>query len=163
MRRNGKYKIDGYICEFMEKTAIISFIQQHLEAQLSDYIDELHSVNEEIGKETKSSAGDKFETSREMMSQEVGRIEERIAYLKKQINSLHQIPLNTVDTIQNGSLVLTNHELFFFGIAFGKLHVEKETLMGLSLNSPLGKLMATKKKGDELTFMNRNYLIQNVK
>ena len=46
----------------MNKAKIISFIQQHLETQLTDYIDELHSVNEEIGKETKSSAGDKFET-----------------------------------------------------------------------------------------------------
>ena len=146
----------------MEKTAIISFIRQHLEAQLTDYIEELHSVNEEIGKETKSSAGDKFETSREMMNQEVGRIEERIAYLKKQTNYLNQIPLSTVDSIQSGSLVLTNHGLFFFGIAFGKLDIDKEILMGLSLNSPLGKLMANKKNGDELTFMSRNYNIQNV-
>lgn len=146
----------------MEKTAIISFIHQHLELQLTDYIEELHSVNEEIGKETKSSAGDKFETSREMMNQEVGRIEERIAYLKKQINYLNQIPLSAVDSIQNGSLVLTNYGLFFFGIAFGKLDIEKEILMGLSLNSPLGKLMANKNKGDELTFIGRNYIIQNI-
>ncbi len=146
----------------MEKTTIISFIRQHLEAQLTDYIEELHSVNEEIGKETKSSAGDKFETSREMMNQEVGRIEERIAYLKKQTNYLNQIPLSTVDSIQSGSLVLTNHGLFFFGIAFGKLDIDKEILMGLSLNSPLGKLMANKKNGDKLTFMSRNYDIQNV-
>tara|TARA_R110000868_G_scaffold209084_1_gene458650 strand:- start:249 stop:692 length:444 start_codon:yes stop_codon:yes gene_type:complete len=146
----------------MDKTKIISFIQQHLEAQFTDYVNELHSVNEEIGKETKSSAGDKFETSREMMNQEVGRIEERIAHLKKQINSLKNIPLKTVTSIQNGSLVRTNHGLFFFGIAFGKLNLDEQDLMGLSLNSPLGKLMTKKKEGDELTFMNRKYIIQNV-
>jgi transcription elongation GreA/GreB family factor len=146
----------------MDKTKIISFIQEHLQTQLSDYVDELQSVNEEIGKETKSSAGDKFETSREMMNQEISRIEERIAYLKKQINSLKNIPLKKVESIQNGSLVLTNHGLFFFGIAFGKLNLEAQDLMGLSLNSPLGKLMTDRKEGDELTFMDRNYLIQSV-
>lgn len=146
----------------MDKTKIISFIQQHLETQLSDYIEELNSTNEEIGKETKSSAGDKFETSREMMNQEVSRIEERIAYLKKQRNALNQISLNPVNAITNGSLVLTNHGLFFFGIAFGKLDLDSGSLMGLSLNSPLGKLMKDKKSGDELSFMNRNYNIENV-
>lgn len=146
----------------MKKTEIISFIKQHLENQLFDYVEELNSTNEEIGKETKSSAGDKFETSREMMNQEVSRIEERIAYLKRQLNSLNQISTNTVDAITNGSLVLTNHGLFFFGIAFGKLSIEDHPLLGLSLNSPLGQLMKDKKTGEELTFMNRNYMIKSI-
>lgn len=146
----------------MEKVEIISFIRKHLEKQLSDYIAELNSTNEEIGKETKSSAGDKFETSREMMNQEVSRIEERIAYLKRQLNSLNQISTNSVDTITNGSLVWTNHGLFFFGIAFGKLDIESNVLLGLSLNSPLGQLMKDKKTGEELNFMNRNYKIKSV-
>jgi hypothetical protein len=98
-----------------------------------------------------------------MMNQEVGRVEERISYLKKQINRLKNIPLKKVDTIQNGSLVLTNHGLFFFGIAFGKLNLEAQDLMGLSLNSPLGKLMTDRKDGDELTCMDRNYLIHGLK
>ncbi len=146
----------------MNKAKIISFIQQHLETQLTDYIDELHSVNEEIGEETKSSAGDKFETSREMMNQEVSRIEERITYLKKQVNALQNISLKPSTSIQNGSVVQTNHGLFFFGIAFGKLNSEEHDLIGLSLNSPLGKLMTEKTAGDEFTFMNRKYIIQNV-
>ena len=146
----------------MKKTEIISIIRQHLETQLFDYVEELNSTNEEIGKETKSSAGDKFETSREMMNQEVSRIEERIAYLKRQLNSLNQISTNTVEAITNGSLVLTNHGLFFFGIAFGKLSIEDNPLLGLSFNSPLGQLMKDKKTGEELTFMNRNYKIKSI-
>ena len=162
MIRNDKFKIDGYICRFMNKTKIISFIQQHLDTQLNDYVNELHSVNDGIGKETKSSAGDKFETSREMMNQEVSRIEERIAYLKKQVNAVQNISLKSSTSIQNGSLVQTNHGLFFFGIAFGKLNSEEHDLMGLSLISPLGKLMTNQKAGDEFTFMTRKYIIQNV-
>ena len=52
--------------------------------------------------------------------------------------------------------------LLFFGIAFGKLNSEEHDLIGLSLNSPLGKLMTEKTAGDEFTFMNRKYIIQNV-
>jgi transcription elongation GreA/GreB family factor len=146
----------------LKKEAVISAIQESIGEQIGDYILELNSVNEEIGKETKSSAGDKFETSREMMNQEVSRLEERIAYLKKQLNSLQQLSQRKSSSIQNGSLVNTNHGLFFFGIAFGKLESQGSTIMGLSLNSPLGKIMTDKKEGDSLTFMNRNYSIETI-
>ncbi|MFT5666209.1 MAG: transcription elongation GreA/GreB family factor [Vicingaceae bacterium] len=146
----------------LKKEAVISAIRESIGEQIGDYILELNSVNEEIGKETKSSAGDKFETSREMMNQEVSRLEERIAYLKKQLNSLQQLSQRKSSSIQNGSLVNTNHGLFFFGIAFGKLESQGSTIMGLSLNSPLGKIMTDKKEGDSLTFMNRNYSIETI-
>ncbi|MFB1022287.1 MAG: hypothetical protein QMC40_05955 [Vicingaceae bacterium] len=146
----------------LKKEAVISAIQESIGEQIGDYILELNSVNEEIGKETKSSAGDKFETSREMMNQEVSRLEERIAYLKKQLNSLQQLSQRKSSSIENGSLVNTNHGVFFFGIAFGKLESQGSTIMGLSLNSPLGKIMTDKKEGDSLTFMNRNYSIETI-
>jgi transcription elongation GreA/GreB family factor len=146
----------------LKKETVISAIQESIGEQIGDYILELNSVNEEIGKETKSSAGDKFETSREMMNQEVSRLEERIAYLKKQLNSLQQLSQRKSSSIENGSLVNTNHGVFFFGIAFGKLESQGSTIMGLSLNSPLGKIMTDKKEGDSLTFMNRNYSIETI-
>jgi len=146
----------------LKKEAVISAIHEAIGEQIGDYILELNSVNEEIGKETKSSAGDKFETSREMMNQEVSRLEERIAYLKKQLNSLQQLSQRKSSSIENGSLVHTNHGLFFFGIAFGKLETQGSSIMGLSLNSPLGKIMTDKKEGDSLTFMNRNYSIKTI-
>jgi transcription elongation GreA/GreB family factor len=146
----------------LKKEAVISAIQESIGEQIGDYILELNSVNEEIGKETKSSAGDKFETSREMMNQEISRLEERIAYLKKQLNSLQQLSQRKSSSIENGSLVNTNHCVFFFGIAFGKLESQGSTIMGLSLNSPLGKIMTDKKEGDSLTFMNRNYSIETI-
>ena len=146
----------------LKKEAVISAIHEAIGEQIGDYILELNSVNEEIGKETKSSAGDKFETSREMMNQEVSRLEERIAYLKKQLNSLQQLSQRKSSSIENGSLVDTNHGLFFFGIAFGKLETQGSSIMGLSLNSPLGKIMTDKKEGDSLTFMNRNYSIETI-
>ena len=54
----------------IDKTAYIDSIIQKLKLQLAELETELNSIDdEEIGNETKSSAGDKFETSREMMSQ----------------------------------------------------------------------------------------------
>ena len=82
--------------------------------------------------------------------------------LKKQVNALQNISLKPSTSIQNGSVVQTNHGLFFFGIAFGKLNSEEHDLIGLSLNSPLGKLMTEKTAGDEFTFMNRNTLFKTL-
>lgn len=146
----------------MKKADILTYLQKHLSEQLEDYIDELNSTNEEIGKETKSSAGDKFETSREMMNQEISRIEERIAYLKKQLNAVQQLTSIRSKIVSNGSLVTTNHGFFFFGVAVGKLSINNEPLIGLSFNSPLGKAMSNQKEGDSITFMNRVYVIEKI-
>jgi hypothetical protein len=75
---------------------------------------------------------------------------------------LQQLSQRKSSSIENGSLVNTNHGVFFFGIAFGKLESQGSTIMGLSLNSPLGKIMTDKKEGDSLTFMNRNYSIETI-
>jgi len=142
------------------------FIKQKLaEAinwQLIDLQAELLAVTDEMAKETKSSAGDKFETSREMMNQERGRIEGRIAHLKLQLNTLTNLADKPSPTIQNGSLVETNQGIFFFGLAFGKLVVNKKEIMVLSLNSPLGKVFFEKIETDPIIFMNREYRILKI-
>ena len=146
----------------IKKVEVLSAIQALLQNQIDDYLNELESVNEEIGKETKSSAGDKFETSREMMNQEISRLEERIAYSNKQLNTLKQLTRKKSEQVENGSLVYTNQGAFFFGLAFGKLSIEATTIMGLSLNSPIGKAISGKKVNDSFTFVNRDYSIQKI-
>ena len=147
----------------MNKKELIKGIEETLQAQLSELNSEVLSVNDEIGKETKSSAGDKFETSREMMNQERNRLEERMAHLKKLLNVLQNIdPTRTHSEVENGSLVETEKITFFFGLAFGKFMWEKEEVMVLSLNSPIGKAFLSKKEGDIVSFMKNRYHIKSI-
>lgn len=147
----------------MEKRDIISALHQLLKHQIAELSNEILSVNEEIGKETKSSAGDKFETSREMMNQERERLEERVAHLNRQINVLNGFQNSRLSTkVENGALVSTTSNVFFFGLAFGKLTLENQNIMVLSLNSPIGKAFVDKVEGDQISFMNQTHQIKTI-
>ena len=74
----------------------------------------IESANTAINEDSKSSAGDKYETSREMITQEIKNNSTHLAEAVKQKQVLSQIDvINVSDTIQTGSLVFTNHETFF--------------------------------------------------
>ncbi|MDM8173325.1 3-oxoacyl-ACP synthase [Olivibacter sp. 47] len=73
--------------------------------------------------DTKSSAGDKYETTREMMQQEINRNERQLAEanrLKYQLDGV-SVALAS-DIVQLGSLVQTNDGLFFWQLPLGQLN-----------------------------------------
>lgn len=144
----------------INKKAYIEFIFQKLNDLLSELENEQESIDDEIGKETKSSAGDKFETSREMMSQARERIDERMSSIGLQIRTLKNIQPNEVFTsISHGSLVETDKGVFFFGLSLEKLVFEKQSVFNLSMASPIGKVFQDKIKGNSVPFRNTTYQI----
>lgn len=110
----------------ISKTDFIADLIQRISSQTNDLKDELHSLDAEIANETKSSAGDKFETSREMMSQSRQGISSRIDVFKEQLYFLNQIQASSsFKKVSSGSLVETNEGYFFFGLALGNLIFDK--------------------------------------
>ncbi len=113
--------------------------------------------------DSKSSAGDKYETSREIVQQEVIRNELLLADAQQMKTVLSR--LNTeqkYESIQNGSLAVTNHGSFFFAIAGGKFEVNKKDYFIISLLSPLGQLFKDKKPGESVLFNGKKYAIKEV-
>ena len=116
-----------------------------------------------MAKETKSSAGDKFETSREMMNQERSRLQERLTHTKFQLKLLQEIETSRPSSeVQKGSLVVCEKLIFFFGLALGKIEWNGKSIMVLSLNSPIGKVFLGKKVNDHFSFMNKAYNITSI-
>jgi len=111
--------------------------------------------------DTKSSAGDKFETSREMAQIELNNLEAQLAKVSKQINELQQISINPTERITIGSLVQTNKAIYLIAIPFGKIQNQNATYYVISLASPIGQLLNQKKKGDSIQFNGNNELIIN--
>jgi len=124
---------------------------------------EINSVQEEMSMETKSSAGDKFETSREMMSQEKNRLEERLGSVHTKKRSIREMmDTTTPSSINQGTLVTTEENLFLFGLSLGKIDFKGKTIMAVSLNSPIGKAFHGKKINEQVSFMNKQYTIQKL-
>lgn len=123
----------------------------------------LKQAREASNDDTKSSAGDKYETSREMMQQDIDRNKRLLIDAEENqlvLNSLKDAPASGV--ARNGSIVFTNQGNFYISISAGQLHLAKETFFAISAVSPIGKLLLGKQKGDQFDFNGKKYQIKEV-
>jgi uncharacterized protein (UPF0128 family) len=123
----------------------------------------LKQAREASNDDTKSSAGDKFETSREMMQQDIDRNKRLLIDAEENqrvLNSLKDAPFS--ESARNGSLVYTNNGNFYLSISAGQLHLGKELFFAISAVSPIGKLLLGKKKGQQFDFNGKKYQINEV-
>jgi transcription elongation GreA/GreB family factor len=123
----------------------------------------LKQAQEASNDDTKSSAGDKFETGREMAQQDINRNKQLLLDAKQQENnlvSLKDVPSSP--NVRSGSLVLTDQGNFYLSISAGQLQVGNESYFAISSASPIGKLLIGKKVNDQLTFNGKTYLIKEI-
>lgn len=137
------------------------YIQKRMETALQA-IAAVQAAGEE---ETKSSAGDKYETGREMMKQEIERHQQLLAEAQGMEAALEKFspPSNPTPepqkTIRAGSLVQTDQGIFYLAIGIGKLIVEGTEAFVLSPSAPVGRLLIGKRIGDTVSFNGKTYSI----
>lgn len=103
--------------------------------------------------ETKSSAGDKYETGRAMAQLEIEKLNEQLAEVVKARAILEQInPTLHRTSIQPGSIAITSQGNFFISISAGPFQVDEKSYYPISAASPIGQALAGKKAGDSYTF-----------
>ncbi len=113
--------------------------------------------------DTKSSAGDKYETSREMMQQETDRNMAQLNEANKLKVALNHInPIIASETADTGSIVKTNNGNFYLAISAGVLNVNGEVYMAISPASPIGIKMKGLKAGNEFEVNGKGYIIESI-
>lgn len=113
--------------------------------------------------ETKSSAGDKYETGREMMQQEIDLNTVRLTELQKLKAILDTIsPEQSNSTVVPGSIVFTSEGKYYLSISIGKLTIDGSTYYCLSAASPLGRSLMGLKKGDSFSFNGKSIIVEDV-
>ncbi len=114
---------------------------------------DIAALEDSKNNDTKSSMGDKYETSREMAQAEWNKLQERKGQMVQQIHILQQIHTeNQHQRVTQGSIVKTPYIQLFFAIPFGKFTFNGESWMGVSLHSPIGKAFEGKKNGEIVAF-----------
>lgn len=132
-------------------------IYQELHIVLSSKIDDLKkaiaNIKESRDKETKSSMGDKYETGRAMAQIEMDQVASQLLQTENQWKELLKIDATKQhDLVGLGSLVKTNQANYFLSIGYGEVKLNGENYFCLSMNSPVGKLLSGKQKGDQVEF-----------
>jgi len=134
-------------------------VQQRIETAKKAIADAQAAANNN----TKSSAGDKYETGRAMMQMERDKATTHLAgtlELEKSLKGMDpEVPL---DEVAYGSLVKTQEHYFFVGVPLGKIELEDQVYWAISAVSPVGAQLLGKKAGESTTFNGRLYSIEGV-
>lgn len=113
--------------------------------------------------DTKSSAGDKYETTREMMQQDIDRNNSQLYEAKRILFQLEQCKDVAISgRVSVGSLVKTSKTLLYVAVSIGQLQVRGHTLMAISPATPLGQVLIGKEHGDSFVFNGVSQLIEEV-
>ena len=145
----------------MNKPEILQIIHEKLSGKIEN-LERLISETRASNNETKSSMGDKFETSREMVQQEINNLQIQLNENLNARNSLKTINTKLHQMIGLGSLVETNNGLFYIAVSLGEIKLNDKKIFVISTESPLGKLLFGKKKGEEIILNNTKQIIQNL-
>lgn len=123
----------------------------------------MEAAQESANTESKSSAGDKYETGRAMAQLDRDRYAQQLAEALRLDQDLARINIDRAySTIQPGSLVLTSRGVFFVSISAGKLLVDGHDYIAVSPASPIATALAGKKAGDTVVFNKVTYQVLDV-
>ncbi|MGR3856498.1 MULTISPECIES: hypothetical protein [Chryseobacterium] len=145
----------------MNKQEIINIIKAKA-ADKIQYFENLIAETRASNNDTKSSMGDKYETGREMLQQEINNLQRQLNEVLNQQAVLQKITSDPSEKVQNGALVKTNKGMFFISVSMGEFVFENRKIMTVSAESPLVKAMFGKKMGDNFTINNINQDIEDI-
>jgi len=141
------------------KPLLHSYLLELVKDRIIEASTAVSSAQESRNSDTKSSAGDKYETGRAMMQMEIDRC---MLQLNKAIQLEKELGVIINDEIRNGSLVITNHGNFFLSVSLGQIEVDNFSCYAISLDSPLANVLLHHKVGDAVMFQNKQYVILSI-
>ncbi len=137
----------------------IAYVKQRIDTAK----EAINDAQQAAGEETKRSAGDKYETSREMIQQETDRNQAQLNEANKLLVALNQINVSAVcETALPGSLITTNNGKFYIAISAGALLLNGESYFAVSPASPHRLKLERGKKGDQFSLNGKQYIIENI-
>ena len=123
----------------------------------------MNAAQDASNEETKSSAGDKYETSRAMGHLEKDMYARQLAETGKEMASLMSIECNLIyTTIAPGSLVRFESISYFILAGIGKIDFNGELIYVISPNAPVAISLLGKKKNDIVSINNNMHQIKEV-
>jgi transcription elongation GreA/GreB family factor len=134
-----------------ELIKLMTLTLQELEQHQADLQSALYA-------ESRSTAGDKHDTSRAMIHLEQEKIQFQIGNIQKQISVLQQFEKQPAsESTQSGSmLILDSGQVFLIGIGLGRKKIKYGEIFCVSLDTPVGQQFLGKRLGDEVVFAGRS-------
>lgn len=142
--------------------------QQILDTIKIKTADKIHTFEKLIAEtrasnnDTKSSMGDKYETGREMLQQEINNLTRQLNETLNQQALLQKITSEPSLKVQNGALVKTDKGLFYVSVSLGEIILDNQKIMTVSIESPLIKAMLGKQEKEVFAINNIQQIIEKI-
>lgn len=121
------------------------------------------SAQEAANNEGKSSAGDKYETSRAMGQQDRDMNARQLEQARKDLAYIQSIDIEKkMVQVGPGALVQTLDGMFFLAAGLGSVNISGEKIHIVSPAAPLANLLLEKKSGEHILLNGRRIEIQEV-
>lgn len=145
----------------MNKEKLITILKDKLSQKIQNF-EKLISETRASNNDTKSSMGDKYETGREMLQQEINNLQAQLNEVLKQQNILKTISPKSSDKVEKGALVKTDKGLFFITVSLGEINFDNQKIICISPESPLAKAMTGKQTKETFSLNNIRHTIQSI-
>jgi transcription elongation GreA/GreB family factor len=161
-------------CEGTFENHKILELKQHLITHLISLLDDrmavawkaMEAAQESANDQSKSSAGDKYETSRSMGQLDRNmhaRQYEQARQERTILERLQGMPeLNSYERVAIGSLIKTTAGYFFIAVSAGAINLEGETILAVSAATPIGQSLIGKEVKDTFLFKTKKQKIENI-
>ena len=146
---------------YQMKSELLEIIHQKISEKIQK-LEQLIAETRASNNDTKSSMGDKYETSREMLQQEINNLQIQLNEHLKSQKILKNINPNPHKIVTLGSLVETEKGKFFIAVSLGEITFSQEKIFVISAESPLAKAMNGKKTGESFVVNNLTQIIKNI-
>lgn len=146
----------------MDKKAFFRHISTSISEKITSLQGDIADLQKGIAEDSKSSAGDKFETSREMAQQELVKLNTQLKEQQRLKSLVDNQSAEPSDRVQPGAIIQTNKGLFLIGIPIGNNSFEGKPIIGVGLGAPLGQLLLNKKKSDQVSFNDQQFIIEAI-
>ena len=143
----------------MNKMEILALVKTKVEEKIL-YLENLIADTRSSNNDTKSSMGDKYETGREMLQQEINRLQNQANVFIQQRDFLKKISTHENSKVETGTLVETDKGWFYLSVSLGEFQFEGKKIFAISPETPLAIAMLNKKVGDNIVV---NQMQQKIK
>ena len=145
------------------KKRLMLLCTQLIEQRITAISAAMDNAQANANAEEKSSAGDKYETSRAMSHLEKDMQSRQLAANQIELANLFKIDCSEIyDSPIPGSYIRCQECSFFIASGLGKVQFEGETIYLLSPGAPLAKLLFPKKRGSVFSFNKTEMNIEDI-
>lgn len=145
----------------MDKSKLLDAVKNRLTEKIQKF-EKLIEDTRASNNDTKSSMGDKYETGREMLQQEINNLQRQLNEARNQQALLQKVNTDSSAKVQNGALIETDKGLLYIAASVGEVILDNRKVMTVSTESPLAKAMAGLTGGQNFSLNNTSQTVKQI-